>query len=111
RLTGVECRRMELGAADASRRPRPVEVPGSEFVLPVDTVVKAMGQQPREELLGSIDGLELHRGLVAIDERGRTTNPRWFAAGDATNGGATVVDAVREAKLAARGVDQFLGSR
>ena len=111
RLTGVECRRMELGPEDESGRRRPVEIPGSEFVLPVDTVVKAIGQQPRTELLSWIDGLELHRGLIAVDEHGRTTNPRWFAAGDATNGGATVVEAVREAKLAARGVDDFLGGR
>jgi glutamate synthase (NADPH/NADH) small chain len=109
RLTGVECRRMELGEPDASGRARPVEVPGSEFVLPVDTVVKAIGQQPRHELLSWIDGLALSRGLIQLDDRGRTTNPRWFAAGDATNGGATVVEAVREAKLAARGVDELLG--
>ncbi len=111
RLTGVECRRMELGPEDESGRRRPVEIAGSEFLLPVDTVVKAIGQQPRTELLSWIDGLELHKGLIAVDEHGRTTNPRWFAAGDATNGGATVVEAVREAKLAARGVDDFLGGR
>ena len=56
---GVECRRMQLGAPDASGRPRPEPVPGSEFVLPVDTVVKAIGQQPRSELFGRIDGVEL----------------------------------------------------
>ena len=108
-LSGVECLRMELGGEDESGRRRPVEIPGSEFVLPVDTVVKAIGQQPRTELLGWIDGLELHKGLIVVDERGATTSPRWFAAGDATNGGATVVEAVREAKRAARGVDDFLG--
>jgi glutamate synthase (NADPH/NADH) small chain len=102
---------MELGPEDESGRRRPVEIPGSEFVLPVDTVVKAIGQQPRTELLSWIDGLELHRGLIAVDDEGRTTNPHWFAAGDATNGGATVVEAVREAKSAARGVDAFLGGR
>ena len=57
---------MQLGAPDASGRPRPEPVPGSEFVLPVDTVVKAIGQKPRSELLGWIEGLELeprpHRG-------------------------------------------------
>ena len=108
RLTGVECRRMELGPPDASGRSRPVEVPGSEFVLPADTVVKAVGQQAREELLGWIDGLELTRGLIDVDDQGRTSKTRWFAAGDATNGGATVVEAVAEAKRAARGVDDFL---
>ncbi len=108
RLTGIECRRMRLGAPDASGRPRPEEVPGSEFVLLADTVVKAVGQQPRSELLGWIEGLELRKGRIAVDEAGRTGNPHWFAAGDAVNGGATVVEAVREAKLAARGVDASL---
>jgi dihydropyrimidine dehydrogenase (NAD+) subunit PreT len=111
RLTGIECRRMQLGEPDASGRPRPVEVPGSEFVLLSDAVVKAIGQQPRNELLGWIDCVALHRGLIAVDEAGRTGNPKWFAAGDAVNGGATVVEAVREAKRAARGVDDFLGGR
>jgi glutamate synthase (NADPH/NADH) small chain len=74
----------------------------------VDTVVKAIGQRPRSELLGSIDGVELHNGRIAVDDAGCTGNPRWFAAGDAVNGGATVVEAVREAKLAASAVDAFL---
>ena len=108
RLGGVECRRIRLGAPDAGGRPRPEPVPGSEFVLPVDTVVKAIGQKPRSELLGSIDADELRNGRIAVDEAGRTGNPRWFAAGDAVNGGATVVEAVREAKLAASAVDAFL---
>ena len=99
---------MQLGTPDAGGRPRPEPVPGSEFVLPVDTVVKAIGQKPRRELLDWIEGVELRHGRIAVDEAGRTGNPRWFAAGDAVNGGATVVEAVREAKLAANAVDAFL---
>jgi dihydropyrimidine dehydrogenase (NAD+) subunit PreT len=76
RLGGVECRRIRLGAPDAGGRPRPEPVPGSEFVLPVDTVVKAIGQKPRSELLGSIDAVELRNGRIAVDEAGRTGNPR-----------------------------------
>jgi dihydropyrimidine dehydrogenase (NAD+) subunit PreT len=109
-LEGVECLRMELGAPDESGRRRPEPVPGSEFLVPVDTVVKAIGQQPRAEFLGWIDGLELRHGLVEVDpETGRTGNPKFFAAGDATNGGATAVEAVRGAKLAARAIDEWLG--
>jgi len=86
-------------------------VPGSEFLLPCDTVVKAIGQRPRTEFLEWIDGLELERGLIKVDpDTGRTSNPKYFAAGDATNGGATVVKAVREAKIAARGIDAGLRS-
>jgi glutamate synthase (NADPH/NADH) small chain len=101
---------MRLGKPDASGRPRPEPVPGSEFVLLADTVIKALGQETRTELLGWIDGLTLGRGRIDVDpETGQTTNERWFAAGDAVNGGATVVEAVGEAKRAARGVDAFLG--
>ena len=80
-------------------------MPGSEFLLEADTVVKAIGQTPRRELLSWIDGIELPGGLQVDPATGRTANPKYFAAGDVTNGGATVVEAVREAKVAARGID------
>jgi glutamate synthase (NADPH/NADH) small chain len=106
RLEGVECVEMRLGEPDASGRRRPEPVPGSEFVLPCQTAVTAIGQRPRAELLSWIEGLELRGGRIAVDpQTGQTTNPRFYAAGDAVNGGATVVEAVRAAKLAARGVD------
>jgi dihydropyrimidine dehydrogenase (NAD+) subunit PreT len=110
RLTAVECISMRLGEPDASGRRRPEVVPGSEFVLPADTAVKAIGQQRRTGFLAAIEKLELDEGLVHVDpETGRTTNPKYFAAGDATNGGATVVEAVRGAKVAARSIDAWLG--
>ncbi len=109
RLRGVECRRARLGAPDSSGRRRPEEIPGSEFLMRADTVVKAIGQRPRAEFLAWIDGLEVERGGIVTDPvTGATTTPRYFAAGDACNGGATVVEAVREAKIAARGVHEFL---
>jgi glutamate synthase (NADPH/NADH) small chain len=108
-VQAVECRRVELGEPEADGRRRPVEVAGSEYLLPADTVVKAIGQRPRSEFLSSIDGLELESGRIRVDpETGQTGNPRFFAAGDACNGGATVVEAVREAKIAARGVHEWL---
>jgi glutamate synthase (NADPH/NADH) small chain len=111
-LEEVECRRCRLGEPDASGRRSPVELPGTEFTLHADTAVKAIGQRPRAEFLEWIDGLELERGKVKVDPAtGQTANPRYFAAGDATNGGATVVEAVREAKVAARGIDTLVGSR
>jgi dihydropyrimidine dehydrogenase (NAD+) subunit PreT len=100
RLEAVECVRMELGEPDASGRARPEPVPGSEHVIPADMAIVAIGQEPRPEfaeLIASID-----------PETGRTTRPRFYAAGDATNGGATVVEAVREGKIAARTVDADL---
>jgi glutamate synthase (NADPH/NADH) small chain len=111
-VTGVECRRCRLGDPDESGRRSPEELPGTEFLVPAETVVKAIGQRNRSELFALIDGLELDRGRPKIDgETGQTTNPRYFAAGDVTNGGATVVEAVRAAKVAAAGVDAFVGRR
>jgi glutamate synthase (NADPH/NADH) small chain len=96
RVEGVRCAQMRLGEPDESGRRRPEPVPGSEFVIPVDTVVKAIGQRPRDEFLDLIE---------SADEDGRTSNPKIFAAGDAINGGASVVQAVREAKRAAAALD------
>ena len=111
-LTGVECRRCRLGPPDESGRRSPEEMPGTEFVVAADTAVKAIGQRNRTELFGLIDGLELDRGRPKVDpETGQTTNPKYFAAGDVTNGGATVVEAVRAAKVAASGIDAFVGRR
>jgi glutamate synthase (NADPH/NADH) small chain len=109
RLEAVECRSMRLGEPDGSGRRRPVAIPGTEFLLRADTAVNAIGQRPREELFGLMEGLELERGRPKVDpETGQTTNAKFFAAGDAVNGGATVVEAVREAKIAARGVDEWV---
>ena len=109
RLGGVICQRMRLGEPDASGRARPVPQPGSEFLLPVDTVVRAIGQQPRLEFLQWVGGLEVRNGRPAVDPAtGQTSNPRYFAGGDVLNGGATVVEAVRAAKIAALGIDTFL---
>jgi dihydropyrimidine dehydrogenase (NAD+) subunit PreT len=105
RLEGVECLEMRLGDPDDSGRRRPEPVPGSEFVLPADTAVLAIGQQARAEFLSWIDGLELEWGLLQVDpDTGATGNPKYFGGGDAANGGATVVEAVRAAKIAARGI-------
>jgi dihydropyrimidine dehydrogenase (NAD+) subunit PreT len=109
RVEGVECVRMQLGEPDASGRARPEPVPGSEHVLPAETVVTAIGQKPRSELADWVEGLVFEGARIRVDgATGRTTSPRFYAAGDATNGGATAVEAVREGKLAARAVDADL---
>jgi glutamate synthase (NADPH/NADH) small chain len=98
-VEGVRCAEMQLGEPDASGRRRPEPVPDSEFVIPVDTVVKAIGQRPRDEFRALLD---------AVDEEGRTSDPKVFAAGDAINGGASVVQAVREAKRAVAALEKAL---
>ena len=109
RLVAVECRAMELGEPDESGRRRPEPVPGSEFALPADTAVKAIGQRGRDELAELVDGLRLSRGRVEVDPAtGRTSSPKFFAGGDAVNGGVSAVEAVQEAKLAARAIDEAI---
>jgi dihydropyrimidine dehydrogenase (NAD+) subunit PreT len=109
RVTGVECVEMCLGSIDSSGRRRPEPVPGSEFVIETDTVIKAVGQRPRSELLEWLSGLRVERGQLAIDEEtGWTGVPGVFAAGDLVSGGSIVVKAVRGAKRAALSVDAYL---
>jgi dihydropyrimidine dehydrogenase (NAD+) subunit PreT len=98
-VEGVRCAEMRLGDPDESGRRRPEPIPGSEFVVPVDMVVKAIGQRPREEFRALLE---------SVDENGRTSNPKIFAAGDAVNGGASVVQAVSEAKRAVSELDESL---
>jgi len=107
-VVAVECRRMELGEPDASGRRRPQEVAGSEYLLEADTVIKAIGQRPHKEFVELIDGVELQGSTIVVDDLGATRNPKFFAAGDAINGGATVVEAVRGAKAAVRGIQELL---
>jgi len=105
RLTGVECRRTRLRRQPIDGRPWPEPLEGTEFVLPADTAITAIGQQPRRDLLRWVDGLVIRDGKLEVDpDTGQTTNPKYFAGGDVANGGATAVDAVRWGKLIARGI-------
>lgn len=100
RLAAVELRLMRLGEPDASGRRRPEPLEGSEFVVTADTAVLAIGQQARPEMA---------TWLREIDRKtGRTANPKVFTGGDAVNGGASVVEAVRDGKRAANAIDGWL---
>ena len=110
-VTGLECVRTELCSPDANDRRTPVPIPGSEFTLQVDMVVRAVGQQPITNSLRAIRGIEIHKnGTVKINQQHQTGNAKYFAGGDCTNGGREVVDAVAEGMAAARGLDAWLGS-
>jgi glutamate synthase (NADPH/NADH) small chain len=102
---------MKLGEPDDTGRRRPIPLDGSVFTLPAHTAVKAIGQQPRDQIAEWIDGLELDRGKVKVAESGRTGNPKFFCGGDAINGGASVVEAVRDGKRAAQAIDRELRCR
>jgi len=77
----MECIRMELGEPDESGRRSPVPVPGSEFRIPVDTVVAAIGQGPNPTLQRETPQLVTQRGKIVIDEKGRTSIDRVYAGG------------------------------
>lgn len=110
RLERMELQYMKLGEPDSSGRPRPEAVPGTEFTVRADTVIKAIGQQKRTGFLEWINDLDTNWGLIKTDPESRqTSNPKYFAGGDALNGGSTVVEAVRNGKQAARGINAYLG--
>ncbi len=106
----VECVRMELGEPDASGRRRPVKVEGSEFRIPVDTVVVAIGQSPNPLIPQTTPGLEVakHGNIVADPTTGRTSKKGVFAGGDIVTGAATVILAMGAGRIAARSIDEYL---
>jgi dihydropyrimidine dehydrogenase (NAD+) subunit PreT len=111
-VAGLRCQRMRLGPPDARGRARPEPVPGSDFVLEVDMVIAATGQEKLGEWLGAIQGLALDGGRVMVDaETGMTSVPGLFAGGDCANGGLEVVNAVAEGTRAAFGIDAWMRSR
>ncbi len=109
----MECIKMELGEPDAGGRRRPVPVPGSEFIMDVDTVIVAVGQGPNPLLARATGGLALNRrGNIEVrDEYGATSIPGVWAGGDIVTGAATVISAMGAGKRAARGIDIWLRSQ
>ena len=111
-VTGIRCIRMELGEPDASGRRRPVEVPGSEFVLDVDTVIMAIGTSPNPLIKNTTKGLDVNsHGGIIVNEDGLTSREAVYAGGDAVTGAATVISAMGAGKLAARSIDEFLSKK
>lgn len=112
-VTGLKCVRMELGEPDESGRRKPVPVPGSEFVMPADTVIMALGTTPNPILLRATPGLgtNKHGCVIADPETGATTRPGVFAGGDVVTGAATVILAMGAGQKAARAIHQYLQSR
>ncbi len=110
-VTEMECIRMELGAPDSSGRPAPVPVAGSEYRIPVDTVVAAIGQAPNPTLQRATPQLITNRGKIVIDADGQTSMPMVFAGGDVVRGGSTVILAMRDGRAAAEAIDRALRSK
>lgn len=109
RVTGMECLRYELGEPDSSGRCRPVEVPGSEFVMNVDTVIVAIGNDSNPLISQTTPEIKTNKwGNILIDEDGKTSLDRVFAGGDIVLGAATVILAMGEGRRAAASINKLL---
>ena len=113
RVKEVELIRMELGEPDESGRRRPKPIPGTEWRLPVDTVVIAIGQTPNPIIQQTTKGLETTRwGTIIVDEETmQTTREGVYAGGDVVSGAATVISAMGAGKRAAASIDKYLRSK
>ncbi len=112
-VKGMECIRMELGEPDESGRRRPVEVPGSEFVLDVDCVIMSIGTSPNPLIKSTTKGLETQRwgGIIVEESTGLTSREGVYAGGDAVTGAATVILAMGAGKTAASAIDEYIQSK
>ncbi|AEA46816.1 NADPH-dependent glutamate synthase [Archaeoglobus veneficus] len=110
RVEQMECIRMRLGEPDESGRRRPVPIEGSNFTMPVDQVIIAIGQKPNPLVMRTTKGLvvDKRRGIIIADSYGRTSKDRVFAGGDVTTGAATVIAAMGAGKRAAEAIDRIL---
>ena len=108
-VKALKCIRMELGEPDESGRRSPVPIPGSEFEIPTETVIMALGTSPNPLISKTTQGLETtRRGCLVADESGATTRPGVFAGGDAVTGAATVILAMGAGRTAAKAIDAYL---
>jgi dihydropyrimidine dehydrogenase (NAD+) subunit PreT len=107
-VRSLECLRVNLGVADASGRPSPQTVPGSEFLLPADQIVKAIGQE--KPSLASLLKLKTEKDFIQVSRDFETSLPGVFAGGDCirARGSASTVMAVQDGKLAARSIHERL---
>lgn len=110
KVSAVECYGMDLGEPDESGRRRPIREAGTEFTVPVDTVIVALGSSPNPIVPSTTGGLELTRwGTVKADEdTGRTSKDRVWCGGDMATGAATVISAMGAGKRAAADIDAYL---
>ena len=113
RVNGLKCIRMELGEPDESGRRRPVAIPGSEYVLDVDTVIMSIGTSPNPLIRTTTAGLEANkRGCLIVNEDTmQTTKDGVYAGGDAVTGAATVILAMGAGKKAAASIDEYIKAK
>ncbi len=112
-VSGIKCIKMELGEPDASGRRRPVEVPGSEFIIDVDAVIMSLGTSPNPLISSTTEGLEVNKWkcIIAEEDNGKTTKEGVYAGGDAVTGAATVILAMGAGRAGAKGIHEFLSNK
>lgn len=112
-VTGIKVIKCELGEPDEQGRRRPVEVPGSEYVIDVDCVIMSIGTSPNPLIKNTTKGLEVNRrgGIIVEENTGRTSKQGVYAGGDAVTGAATVILAMGAGKTAAKAIDEYISSK
>ena len=112
-VVGMKCIKMELGEPDERGRRRPIEIPGSEFVLDVDTVIMSIGTSPNPLIKSTTAGLDVNRrgGIIVEEETGKTSKEGVYAGGDAVTGAATVISAMGAGKTAAKAIHEYLQNK
>ncbi|MEK7671943.1 MAG: FAD-dependent oxidoreductase, partial [Bacteroidota bacterium] len=107
-VEALECIQMKLGEPDEEGRRKAIPVPNSEFQIPVDMVIKSVGQKIEETFLDTIPNLKIEHQRVWVNaDTLQTSNPKYFAGGDCINGGKEVVNAAADGKRAAHGIDKL----
>jgi glutamate synthase (NADPH/NADH) small chain len=111
-VKAIECLKMKLGEPDSSGRRRPVPIEGSEFILPMDAIVCAIGNGPNPLIPATTPGLEIGKkgNIVAEEETGKTSREKIWAGGDIVTGAATVILAMGAGRKAARSIHEYLCS-
>ena len=108
-VRAIECIKMELGEPDASGRRRPVAIEGSNYEVPVDTVIMSIGTSPNPLIRSTTEGLEANKwGCLIADDKAATTKEGVYAGGDAVTGAATVILAMGAGKTAAESMHEYL---
>ena len=112
-VKGMTCTKMELGEPDACGRRRPVEIPGSEFDLELDTVIMSLGTSPNPLIASTTYGLDTNKRkcIIAEESTGATSKEGVYAGGDAVTGAATVILAMGAGKTAAKGIDEYIRNK
>ena len=109
-VRAIKCIKMQLGEPDERGRRRPIEIPNSEYEIPVNQVIMSIGTSPNPLIKDTTRGLEVNKygGIVVEENTGKTSKDAVYAGGDAVTGAATVISAMGAGKIAAEAIDKYI---